>query len=70
MYAFEKNIKLGSHTMVISLVISIRSTIILKEGNYALPLNKTNYVLLQIVRVTLHPVIHELNFFASYITTS
>ena len=65
----KKKLILGIHAMVISVVISIRPTIMLKEGNYALLLNKTIYVSLQIVRVILHPVIHELNFFASYITT-
>lgn len=46
--------------MAICHVICIPSTIRLKEENSAL--SKTIYVLLQIVRVTLHPVIHELNF--------
>ena len=67
---FRKNLTLRIHTMVISLTSCIRSTIMSNEENYALPLNKTFYVLLQIVRVTLHPVIHESNFFASYITPS
>ena len=57
----KKKLILGIHAMVISVVISIRPTIMLKEGNYALPLNKTIYVLLQIARVISHPVIHELN---------
>ena len=46
--------------MAIWPVICIPSTIRLKEENSSL--SKTIYVLLQIVRVILHPVIHELNF--------
>ena len=60
MYGFWKNLILSIHTMAIWPVICIPSTIRLKEENSAL--SKTIYVLLQIVRVTSHPVIHELNF--------